>query len=93
MIRNNVIEDLNSGSNVTTTDGSTGAKNDTYELSRHAVGVMVTSAGDIKIKTLKGNARTINLAANVFYPLGVKQVYSTGTAQTNAQIVLLYSER
>lgn len=93
MIRNNVIEDFNSGSSVTTTDGSTGAKNDTYELSRHAVGILVTSAGDIKIKTLKGNERTINLAANVFYPLGVKQVYSTGTAQTNAQIVLLYSER
>lgn len=82
------------GDLVKLTDGSTGAKSDTYELKRHAVGLMLRTAGAISLVTAEGDTQTWasgELNPGQMYPMGIKQVKSTGTGLTNAQFDLFFS--
>jgi len=78
------------GSNAATTDGTTGAKSDTYALSKPAIGVHINAAGTITLKDPEGNLATFTVASGSSLAYRVSQVMSTNTSLTNAEFILLY---
>lgn len=82
------------GDAVKLTDGSTGAKSDTLNLKREAVGVMLRTAGSLSLVTPEGDTQSWasgELLVGQIYPMRIKRVRSTGTGLTNAQFDLFFS--
>lgn len=76
------------------TDGAAGAKSDTLNLKRPAVGVLLSVAGTFKILTDEGDTQTYasgELALGVWHPIRVKRVFSTGTGLANTEFRLGYA--
>ena len=62
-------------------DGVTDARSDTAELAIVTRAIYVGTSGTVKVVTAGGDTVVLpNLAAGVWHPLRVKQVYATGTA-------------
>lgn len=85
-----IVGTVVSGSSVLKTDGSAGAKSDTYGLASPAIGFHANAAGNIAFKDSDGNLVTATVTAGTSYPYRVAQVMSTNTTLTDAQIILLY---
>lgn len=82
------------GDTVKLTDGSTGAKSDTYGLKREAIGFMLRAAGTFSFVTAEGDTQAWasgELIVGQMYPHRIKQVRSTDTGLTNAQFDLFFS--
>ena len=92
-ILDGVIDDYPLGSEVQKADGTTGALSDTVDLKTHAIGLMLNTAGAIKVMTRSGAIRPIasgELALNVWHPMRIRRVYATDTTLTATQFRLGY---
>lgn len=88
-----IVGDGVQGDVVVRAGGSSGAKSDTQNLDKPAVGFHVNVDGNISIKmSTRSDAPTLYyvVKAGGSYPYRVARVMSTGTSLANADIVLLY---
>lgn len=92
-ILDGVIDDYPLGSEAVLNDGTVGALSDTKDLRVQAVGLLLNTAGAISVQTRSGATRTFasgELALNVWHPMRIKRVLSTGTTLTAGQFRLGY---
>lgn len=65
-------------------DVKTITPSDTTDLTTPFRGLMVGTAGDVKIKTLNDTVIVLkNVVAGIVHPIGAKRVYTTGTTAVN----------
>lgn len=69
-----------------------GARSDTVNLKRPAVGVHALAAGSVKILDAKGNGSTLYLTQGGTVSVVIVRVYDTGTTVANANLVLFFQE-
>lgn len=92
-ILDGVLDDYPLGSEALKSDGTTNAISNTVNLKTDAVGLLLNTAGAISVMTREGRTRTFasgELALNVFHPMRIRRVFSTGTTLTATQFRLGY---
>jgi hypothetical protein len=78
------------GTNAVKADGNAGAKSDTINLQRAALGLHAKADGSVKIVDQAGNVSVLRAVAGQDYSRLIVRVYSTDTTLANDEFNLLY---